>query len=74
MKLCELAFWSLTLSAAVAGRFAGSWLGRRIGAGLAVAWFGALAGFSVAFLGTEAICHAWRYPEKCVRVVTAIML
>jgi len=38
----------IVIAAAVAGRFGGSWLGRRLGARHAVAWFGALVGFASA--------------------------
>ena len=48
MSFCEYLFWATSVSVALGGRMVGSWIGRRIGARHAVAWFGALAGFTVA--------------------------
>lgn len=66
MTLCELLLWTLVLSMAVAGRFLGSWIGRRIGARHAVAWFGAFAGFSVALLGSIFVMHVMQHPDRSV--------
>jgi hypothetical protein len=55
VNFCEYLCWLTLAFVALGGRMVGSWVGRRIGARHAVAWFGALIGFVAITILLEAL-------------------